>query len=121
MKVMIDLIEDVRESIANAETYTLTAGLLKEDPGDSAKLIYAGEAPINQYVLDDEKKELRFRLDGSGSKVTIGELIPQLLILGMDKMMYTLKIDVNAHYTDMEVVGFGKNDEEKRYVLFIKV
>jgi hypothetical protein len=72
-------------------------------------------------VLDNGKKQLRFRLDGSGSEVTIGELIPQLLILGMDKMMYMLKIDVNAQHRDMEVVGFGKSDEEKRYVLFIKI
>ena len=60
-------------------------------------------------------------MDGSESQLTIGELIPSLLILGMDAMMYALKMDVNAHYSDMEIVGFGKNDEEKRYILFIKI
>jgi len=39
----------------------------------------------------------------------------------MDSMMYELKMDVNAEYSDMEVVGFGKNDEQKRYILFIKI
>jgi len=29
MKVIIDLIEDIRESIGNAEAYTLRAGLLQ--------------------------------------------------------------------------------------------
>ena len=121
MKVIIDLIEDIRESIANAEDYELRAGLLKEDTENPSRLIYAGEALLNAYELDEEKKELRFKIDGSGSKITIGELIPSLLILDMDAMMYTLKIDVNAQYKDMEVVGFGKNEEQKAYLLFIRI
>jgi len=121
MKVIIDLIEDIRESISNAEEYQVMAGLLREDETDPSKLVYAGEAPINHFQLDDEKRQLRFKIDGTTSPVTVGELIPQLLILGMDAMMYELRIDVNAQYNDMEVVGFGKNDEEKRYVLFIKI
>jgi hypothetical protein len=28
---------------------------------------------------------------------------------------------VNTQYSDMEIVGFGKNDEEKRYILFIRI
>ena len=121
MKVIIDLIEDIRESIANAEEYELRAGLLKEDPSDPSKLLYAGEAPLNRFALDEAKRQLIFRIDGSDTRIRIGELIPELLILDMDAMMYELRIDVNTHYADMEVVGFGKNDEEKRYVLFIKV
>jgi hypothetical protein len=39
----------------------------------------------------------------------------------MDVMMYELKMDVNAQYENMEIVGFGKNDEQKRYILFIKI
>jgi hypothetical protein len=34
--------------------------------------------------------------------------------------MFELKMDVNAEYKNMEIVGFGKNDEEKKYILFIK-
>ena len=121
MKYIIDLIEDVREQIGNHEAYTVTAGLLKTDANDSSKLIYAGEAPLNTYHIDKIAKELWFEIDGSESQVTIGELIPSLLILDMDAMMYALKMDVNAQYSDMEIVGFGKNDEEKRYILFIKI
>jgi len=39
----------------------------------------------------------------------------------MDAMMFEVKMDVNAQHKDMEIVGFGKNDEEKRYILFIKI
>ena len=121
MKYIIDLIEDVREQIGNHEEYVVTAGLLKADKNDSSKLIYAGEAPLHLAMLDDEKKQLLFKIDASDKKVTIGALIPPLLILDMDAMMYELKMDVNEQYKNMEIVSFGKNDEQKRYILFIKI
>jgi len=121
LKYIIDLIEDVREQIGNHEEYVLTAGLLKEDVNDSTKLIYAGEALLNLAILNDEKKQLEFKIDASDQKVTIGALIPSLLILDMDAMMYGLKMDVNEQYQELEIVGFGKNDEQKRYILFIKI
>ena len=121
MKFIIDLIEDVREQIGNHEEYVVTAGLLKTDENDSDKLIYAGEAPLNIAKLDDETKQLNFKIDGSDKRVTIGALIPPLLILDMDTMMYELRMDVNVQYSDVEVVGFGKNEEEKKYILFIKI
>jgi hypothetical protein len=121
MKVIIDLIEDIRESISNAEDFVFTAGLLKEDKNDPSKLIYAGEAPLNIYHIDKIRKQLTFKIDGSDTQIKVGALIPPLLISDMDVMMYELKMDVNEKYSDMKIVGFGKNDEEKHYVLFIKV
>ena len=121
MRVIIDLIEDVREQIGNHEEYAVTAGLLKTDDDDSNKLIYAGEAPLNSFQLEREKRQLTLKIDGSAKILTIGELIPEILILDMDAMMFVVKMDVNAEYKDMEIVGFGKNDEEKRYILFIKI
>ncbi len=121
MKVIIDLIEDIRESIANAEDFVLTAGLLKEDANDPSKLIYAGEAPLNRHHIDEVKKQFVFKIDGSNAKITVGALIPPLLISDMDMMMYELRMDVNEQYSNMEIVGFGKNEEMKKYLLFIKV
>jgi len=121
MKYIIDLIEDAREQISNNEAYVVTAGLLKSDINDNTKLIYVGEAILNTSHIDDIKKQLIFEIDGSASQVSIGALMPPLLISNMDTMMYELKIDVNEQYKDMEIVGFGKNDEQKRYILFIKI
>ena len=121
MKVVIDLIEGIRESIGNAEGYVLTAGLLKEDPNDPSRLIYAGEAKLTSFQLDETKKALVFAIENSNGEITVGEVIPPLLIADMDVMMYEVKVNVNAQYSDMEVVGFGKNDEAQRYVLFIKI
>jgi len=121
MKFIIDLIEDIREQIGNQEAYTITGGLLKEDPSDSKKLIYTGEALLNTHHIDEVKKQLIFEIDASDSKITIGELIPPLLISDMETMMFELRMNVNTQYSNMEIVGFGKNDEEKRYILFIKI
>jgi len=121
MKFIIDLIEDVREQIDNHEEYEVTAGLLKADENDITKLVYAGEAPLNLSILDEENKQLNFKIDGSDNRVTIEALIPPLLIQDMDAMMYELKMDVNVQYSNMEIVGFGKNDEQKKYILFIKI
>jgi len=107
---MIDLIEDIRNSIVNDESYVLVAGLLKEDMEDASKLIYSGEALLHHYTLDEKAKQLIFKIESSKTELTLKELLPFLLILGMDKMLYELKIDVNEQYSNMEVVGFGKND-----------
>jgi hypothetical protein len=121
MKFIIDLIEDIREQIGNQDDYNIAAGLLKEDSSNSNKLIYAGEALLNSYHIDEIKKQLIFEIDSSGTQITVGELIPPLLISDMDSMMYELRMNVNSQYSNMEIVGFGKNDEERRYILFIKI
>jgi len=121
MKVIIDFIEDVRESIANSEDFVLTAMLVKKDETDSTKLVYAGESPLHAFEIDEKSQRLLFSIHASGKALSMGEVIPSVLILGMDRMMYALKIDVNAEHKDIEVIGFGKNEEEKKYILFISI
>jgi len=121
MKVIIDLIEDIRESINNIQEYIFTIGLLKEDSNDRSKLIYSGEAIVNSTELNKTTREFIFTINGSDSKVTLESIVPSLLILDMDNMMDELKVNVNTQYSSMEVVGFGKNEEQKRYILFIKI
>jgi len=121
MKVIIDFIEDVRESIGNSENFVLTAMLLKEDEVDISKLIYAGESPIRTFRLDEVSQQLRFSIDASKNILSIGDVIPSVLILGMDMMMYELRMSVNTIHDDIEIIGFAKNEEEKKYILFVKI
>ena len=121
MKFIIDFIEDVREQIANDGSYVVRAGLLKENIEDISKLVYSGEASLASWELVEDKKALVFYVDNDSSEMTIEKILPPLLILDMDKMMYGLKIDVNERYKDMEVIGFGKNEEQKSYILFVKI
>ena len=121
MKFIIDLIEDIREQIIDEEEYSLFTALLKEDKENSNKLIYSGEAPLNLWSINKDKKELLFDINPKKPIINLKTFVPSLLILDMDSMMYELKIDVNSEYKNMEVIGFGKNEEEKRYILFIKI
>ncbi len=121
MKYIIDLIEDVRESIGNSGEFLLSAILLKENPDNLKQLIYAGESPLNTFNIDKEQKRLLFNINGSTTRITVESLIPSLVILDMDAMMYELRMDVNSQYQNIEIIGFGKNMEEKKYILFIKI
>ncbi|MFT7880112.1 MAG: hypothetical protein ABXS91_06905 [Sulfurimonas sp.] len=121
MKFIIDLIEDIRVEIGNEPDFTVHAMLLKEDANNPEKLIYGGEAGLNHFALDEEKKKLILKIDGSSELLTIGELIKPLMILDMNKMMYEVRLNVNHQYNDVEVIGFGKSTEEKKFFLFIKL
>jgi hypothetical protein len=118
MKVIIDLIEDLRESIQNNAEYSIAAMLLKTDENDEKKLNYAGEAPITAFELDEETRELVF-LVGSENPLKIDNFVKHLQIMGLDKMMYEVKIAVSSDHPRKEVVGFGVNAEESKYALFI--
>ncbi len=119
MKVIIDLIEDIRESIHNEEDYTITGMLLKENPNNSKDLIYAGEAPVGSFYIDKLSKELILIIDKDGVPLTIGELIKHLLILDMDMMMYEVKLVVSENHEPKPLVGFGFNATDAKYALFI--
>jgi len=119
MKVIIDLIEDIRESINNNEHYKIVGMLLKEDVNDKKKLIYAGEANVASFYLDELSKELIFSVDKTEKSLEVGELVKHLLIMDMDKMMYEVKLAVSDEYAPQELVGFGFNATDAKYVLFI--
>jgi len=119
MKVIIDLIEDIRESIHNNETYIITGMLLKEKAKNSKELIYAGEASIGSFHIDKIAKELILTVDKELEPLSIGELIKHLLILEMDMMMYEVKLAVSDEHEPKELVGFGFNATDGKYALFI--
>jgi len=119
MKVVIDLIEDIRESIANEENYTINGMLLKENPNNKEDLIYAGEAPVGSFYMDKISKELILTIDRESKPLTVGELVKHLLILDMDMMMYEVKLAVSDEHEPKELVGFGFNATDAKYALFI--
>lgn len=116
MKVIIDLIEDIRDSINNNETYKVAAMLLKED---KKNLIYAGEASVASFHVDEIAKELIFTVDANEKALEIGELVKHLLIMSMDKMMYEVKLAVSEQHVPQALVGFGFNATDAKYALFI--
>lgn len=121
MKFIIDLIEDIRTEIGNEPDFSVHAMLLKEDLSDPQKLIYGGEAALNSFSLDESDRKLMMKIDGTSATLTIEELIKHILIYDMDKMMYEVRLDINKQHNDIEVIGFGKSIEEKKYFFFIKL
>ena len=119
MKVIIDLIEDIRESIQNNESYQMTAMLLKEDANNQKNLIYAGEASIGSFHVDKLSKELILNVEQEKEPLSVGELVKHLLIMDMDMMMYEVKLAVSDEHEPQELVGFGFNAADAKYALFI--
>lgn len=119
MKVIIDLIEDIRESINNNENYAITSMLLKEDVNNKENLIYAGEASVGSFYVDKISKELILTVEKNKEPLSIGELVKHLLIMDMDMMMYEVKLVVSEEHAPQELVGFGFNATDAKYGLFI--
>jgi len=121
MRVLIDLIEDIREEIGNEPDFTVHAMLLKVDAEDKDKLINSGETALHAFDVDVISRQLLLKLEKSDVVLTMGDLLKHLLILDMDAMMYEVKLYINESYPEVEVLGFGKSIEEKKYFFFIKL
>jgi hypothetical protein len=121
MKFIIDCIENVRESIQDTNAYHMRVALLKDDPQSNETLHYAGEASLGGYRFDDEQRKLILSI-GEPS-LALEEWIASLMILEMDKMMYSLWLEIEVAGTlhALEVVGFGKSQEDSYYILFVKL
>ena len=119
MKFMIDFIEDVREEIANAEDFSIIAMLLEESPTQSTQMIYKGETLVNAFSINEKTRKMHFKVEGSTRKLLIKDIIPQLLILDMDAMMYSIGVKLNTSSRNIDIIGFGKSIKDKKYILFI--
>lgn len=121
MKFIIDLIEDIREQIANQPQFKLYAMLLKNDPQDEERLIYSGEVAINGFLLNEVKKVMSLSVNPHGDAMALGDLMDHLAIYDMNVMMYPVRIAVNHLHPAVDVVGFGISEEERKYFMFIKL
>jgi|GEM_PF-555490 len=119
MKVIIDLIEDIREEIANDGDFVLTAMLLKADQEDSSKMLYAGESAISNFEFNHENRELILGIDRAKDPLIVEDLLKHLLILDTGTLMYEIKLNINLDHQSVELIGFGKAQEDKKYILFV--
>jgi len=121
MRVVIDLIEDLREAISNQEDFRVMAMLLREDSQNKERLEYVGEAHLSSFDIDRDKKQTLFSIDSSKPNLNVVDIVAPLLILPMADMMYEIRVYVNEQYPDMEIVGFAKNEDEKKYFFMLKI
>lgn len=118
MKVIIDLIEDIRTVINNDKSFTLGAmGLTEQENGE---FMPSWQSNISHMHVD-EKKEKLFLFLGKDEALDIGSFQQTLNALSNKAMMY----EVCVSYTqederiDSAVMGFGESLPDKKYFLFI--
>lgn len=115
MKYIIDMIDDMRENIQNAQDYKLLVILLKEDAQKNFQ--NAGEKLISSFSINHERKllELGFLDEGATSK----ELLEFVDALEMKTMMYEVVVKISEQHPLMKIMGFGENHEEKLYTFLV--
>jgi len=115
MKYIIDMIDDMRENIQNAEDYTLLAMLLKED--SSGNLQNVGEKRITSFYINDNTKELH--LGFLEEDATTKTLLESVNSLDMSAMMYEVMVKISDKHPLMQVIGFGEDHDTKQYTFFV--
>ena len=118
MKVIIDLIEDIRTAINNDTSFTLaTMGLTESAEGDFTP---SWQSEVCQYRLSETDKKIYFLL-GRENPLNIGSLLEELNALSNEAMMYEVCISYSKenHRIDSSLIGFGEALQDKKYLLFI--
>lgn len=114
MKVVIDLIEEIKNEISNQGDFTFLAMLLKESESGAMQLI--GEKAISRVGVVGS--ELVFYVDIKESIVFVEPVLKMLNGLENKDMMMPVKVSVSEQKFD--IVGFGKAEKEKHFVIFIE-
>ena len=118
MKVIIDLIEDIRTAINNDTDFSLSAmGLTESTDGEFTP---SWQSEICNYILDEEAKKIYFFL-GRENPLNIGDLLEDLNTLSNEKMMYEVSVSYSKENqrVDRSLIGFGESVHDKKYLLFI--
>lgn len=118
MKVIIDLIEDIREAISNEASFSLVAMALKEQ--ENGELIPSWESQICSMKVDEEKGRLFFFL-GKGEALGVGSFLESVDALPNKAMMHEVLVSYakESKRIDSSLIGFGESLDEKKYFLFI--
>lgn len=118
MKVIIDLIEDIRTAINNDTGFSLKAMGLRET--EKGEFIPAWEANVCSMKLDDEKQKL-FLFLAKEEALSTGDILERLNRLENKKMMHEICISYSkgSQRIDSALLGFGEAVHDRKYLLFI--
>ena len=119
MKVVIDLIEDIREAIENNPNFSLIVMGLEED--QEGNFTPTWQSPLSRLSLEAQEKKIYFFL-GKENPITITPLLIELNSMSNQEMMYTMQVSFSKEgvRVNKEVIGFGESVENKQYVLFVE-
>ncbi len=118
MKLIIDVIEDIRTAIGNDAFFTLSVMGLKEQENGEYSL--AWQSDISHMKLDEKEQKL-FLFPGRDEPISIGDFLQRLNALSNEAMMYEVCVSYSKEEKriDTALIGFGESVEDKKYLLFI--
>ncbi len=118
MKVIIDLIEDIRTAINNDKSFTLGAMGLEEQK--NGEFLPSWQSDISRMRLDEKEGKL-FLFLGKGEVLNIGDFLETLNALSNTAMMYEVRLSYTREKerVDSPLMGFGESFKDKKYLLFI--
>jgi len=118
MKLIIDLIEDIRTGINNDKEFSLVVMGLEEK--DKSVFVPSWQSGVCSMKLDEESKKL-FIFLGKEEALRIGGVVENLNHLSNEKMMYEVCVSYlkEGKRFDSSLLGFGESLQEKKYLLFI--
>jgi len=118
MKVIIDLIEDIREAINNDRSFSLSAMGLKEN--EKGEFVPSWQSDIKQYKIDEKEKRL-FLFLGKHDAINVGDFLDILNTLDNKKMMFEVCVSYtrDEKRVDASLMGFGESFKDKKYLLFL--
>jgi hypothetical protein len=118
MKVVIDIIEDIREAIHNNGEFSLWIMGLKDKK--NGEFTPAWQSPIVRYEIDEQKEKV-FLFMGKEEPLNAMACVNELNALENKQMMYELQVVYlkENERVDQALIGFGESFLDKKYLLFV--
>ena len=117
MKVIIDLVEDLKSSINNDKEFSLRAMNLYES--DTGEFVPSWQTDIASIRIDDKTKKMYVFL--GVEPMGVEEILTKLDALSNEQMMYEILLSYykEEKRADASLMGFGESFKDKKYLFFI--
>ncbi len=121
MKVVIDLIEDLRNGIGNQKDFVVGAIALQKEPDANGNALLAWGKGIVRAAVDEANECLNFYVE-EGRPMTSGMVISLLESMPNEQMMFKVMVSrkETPETADAPLIGFTEDMNAKQYMLLIE-
>ena len=121
MKVVIDLVEDLRESINDSDEFILGAIAIQKALDDDGNALLAWGKAVTRMNVDEEKKRLNFYVE-EDQVMHLDEVLEKIEEMSNEQMLYPIYVSTkeNEHTASAPLIGFNEDTMAKQYMLIIE-
>lgn len=121
MKVVIDLIEDIRNGIGNQTDFILGAVAVQQEPDADGNALLAWGKGISRAEVDEANESLNLYVE-EGRPMTSGMVISLLDSMPNEQMMFRVMVSRKdtPESADAPLIGFTEDLSAKQYMLIIE-